>query len=51
MRIGRRLMPILVDAGSIGNYIDAQERAAHGIKIEAEDQTEELKMADGKGRV
>ena len=30
-----------------GNYIDAQECAARGMKIEAEDKPEELKMADG----
>ena len=55
-RIGRRPMRILVDSGSTGNYIDAQECTARRIKIEAEDQSEELKMADGtvvktKGRV
>ena len=31
---------------SIGNYIDARERATRGIKIEEEDQAEELRMAD-----
>ena len=56
MRIGHRPMRVLVDSGSTGNYIDAQECAARGMKIEAEDQAEELKMADGtmvktKGRV
>ena len=40
-------MRVLVDSGSIGNYIDAWERTARRIKIEAEDQSEELKMADG----
>ena len=39
-------MPVLVDSGSIGNYIDARESATRGMKIEAEDQLEELKMAD-----
>ena len=34
-------------SGSIGNYIDARECTARRIKIEAEDQSEELKMADG----
>ena len=34
-------------SGSTGNYIDARECAAREIKIEAEDQAEELKMADG----
>ena len=42
-RIGHRPMRVLVDSGSIGNYIDAQECAARGMKIEAEDQAEELK--------
>ena len=36
-----------MDSGSTGNYIDAQECAARGMKIEAEDKSEELKMADG----
>ena len=30
-----------------GNYIDAREFTPRGIKVEAEDQSEELKMADG----
>ena len=46
-RIGRRPMRVLVDSGSTGNYIDARECTARRIKIEAEDQSEELKMADG----
>ena len=37
-------MRVLVDSGSIGNYIDAQECVGRGIKIEVEDQAEELKM-------
>ena len=36
-----------MDSGSTGNYIDARECAARRMKIEAEDQPEELKMADG----
>ena len=36
-----------MDSGSIGNYIDAQECTTQGIKIEAEDKPEELKMVDG----
>ena len=32
---------------SIDNYIDVQECATHGMKIEVEDQAKELKMADG----
>ena len=46
-RIGRRPIRVLVDSGSTGNYIDARECTARRIKIEAEDQSEELKMADG----
>ena len=46
-RIGRRPMRVLVDSGSTGNYIDARECTARRIKVEAEDQSEELKMADG----
>ena len=46
-RIGRRPMRVLVDSGSTGNYIDARECTTRRIKIEAEDQSEELKMADG----
>ena len=33
--------------GSTNNYIDIREYAARGINTEAEDQVEELKMADG----
>ena len=47
MRIGCRPMRVLVDSGSTGNYIDARECTARRIKIEAEDGSEELKMADG----
>ena len=46
-QIGRRSMHVLVDSGSTGNYIDARECRDCGIKIEAEDQVEELRMADG----
>ena len=46
-RIGRRPLRVLVDSGSIGNYIDARECTTWRIKIEAEDQAEELKIADG----
>ena len=49
-------MRVLVDSGSIGNYIEARECATRGIKIEAKYQAEECKMANGsvvktKGRV
>ena len=46
-RIGRRPMRVLVDSGSTGNYIDARGCTARRIKIETEDGSEELKMADG----
>ena len=46
-RIGRRPMRVLVDSRSTGNNIDAQECGTRRIKIEVEDQAEELKMADG----
>ena len=39
-------MHVLVDLGSTGNYIDARECTTRGMKIVAEDQMEELKMAD-----
>ena len=40
-------MRVLVDSGSTGNYINTRECTARRIKIEAEDQAEELRMADG----
>ena len=46
-RIGQRPMRTLMDLGSIGSYIDAQECTARGIKIEAVDYAKELKMVDG----
>ena len=46
-RIGSRNLRVLVDSESTGNYINAQEWAACRMKIETEDQVEELKMADG----
>ena len=46
-KIGQRSFRVLVDSGSTGNYIDARECTTRGIKIEAEDNPEELKMADG----
>ena len=45
--IGHRPMRVLVDSRSTSNYIDAQEFDNQRIKIEVEDQAEELKMADG----
>ena len=46
VRIGCRPLRVLVDLGLIGNYIDVQECVVRGIKVEAEDQAKELKMAD-----
>ena len=46
-RIGGQPMRVLVDSGSTRNHIDARECIARGIKVEAEDHVEELKMADG----
>ena len=46
-RIGGQPICVLVDSGSTGNCIDAQEWIAHEIKIETEDHTNALKMADG----
>ena len=39
-------MRVLVDSGSTSNYIDTGECIARRIEIEAEDQSEALKMAD-----
>ena len=47
MTIGYRSICVSVDSGSISNNIDARECTARGIKIEAEDQAEEPKMANG----
>ena len=47
VRIGHQPVCVLVDSGSIGNHLDARECAARRIKIEVEDQAEELKMVDG----
>ena len=46
-RIGRRPLTVLIDSGSTGNYIDARECTARKLKIEIEEEAEELKMADG----
>ena len=46
-RIECRPVHVLVDSGSTGNCIDAQECAVRVIKVDAKDQAEELKMADG----
>ena len=36
-----------MDPGSASNHIDATECTTRGMKVEAEDKVEELKMADG----
>ena len=46
-RIGSRPLKILVDSGSIGNYINAQEFTDRGLSIQDEKTAEELRMADG----
>ena len=46
-RSGRQPLRVLVDSGSTGNYIYAHECVARGMKIEVDDKSEELKMADG----
>ena len=45
-RIGHRPMRVLMDYRSTSNHINTGECAARTIKIEVEDQAEELKMAD-----
>ena len=47
VRIVRRSIRVLLDSGSTGNYIGSRECTTRGMKIEAEDEEEELKMADG----
>ena len=44
MRIGHRPPRVLVNLGSIGNYTDAWECTGRGLKMEVEDQAEELKI-------
>lgn len=46
-RIGHRPLIVLVHTGSTGSYIDDQECAAKGLKVEVEDSSEELKVANG----
>ena len=45
--IGHRPLLVMVDSGLTGNYIHTRECVVCGIEIEAEDQVEEPKMADG----
>ena len=45
-RIGRQPITILVDSGLMGNYINACVYALAMMKVDKEDQPEELKMAD-----
>ena len=46
-KVGSRSMRILVDSGSIGNYIDARECAVRKLQIQNEEPVEELHLADG----
>ena len=46
-RIGKRPVCMLIDSGTTGNYISAQEWAARKIKIGKEKNGKELMMADG----
>ena len=45
-RIGKRPVCMLIDLGTTGNYISAQECATRRIKIEKEQGGKELTMAD-----
>ena len=46
-QIGKRPIRMLIDSGTTGNYVSAQECAARKIKIEKEKNGKELTMADG----
>ena len=48
-RIGKKPLKVLIDSGSIGNYISAQECAARGLRIDRGRacEREELRMANG----
>ena len=46
-RIGKRPVCMLIDLGTIGNYISAQECTARRVKIEREQGGKELMMVDG----
>ena len=46
-RIGKRPVRMLIDWGTTGNYVSAQECAVRKIKIEKEKKGKELTMADG----
>ena len=46
-RIGKRPVRMLIDSGTTGNYVSAQECIARKIKIEKEKNGKELTMADG----
>ena len=46
-RIGKRPVRMLIDSGTTGNYVSAQECAARKIKIEKEKNGKELTMFDG----
>ena len=48
-RIGKKPLKVLIDSGSTGNYISAQECAARGLRIDSGRacEREELRMANG----
>ena len=48
-RIGKKPLKVLIDSGSTGNYISAQECAARGLRIDPRRacEREELRMANG----
>ena len=46
-KICRQPVSMLIDAGSIGNYVSAQTCTTLGIRIEEEPTNEELQLADG----
>ena len=46
-QIGKRPVRMLIDLGTTGNYVPAQECAARKIKIEKEKNGKDLTMADG----
>ena len=46
-RIGKRPMHMLIDSGTIGSYVSAQECTVRKIKIEIDKNGKKLTMADG----
>ena len=46
-RIGHRPLRVLVDLGSIGNYIDTQKCVARDLNVKEEESPEELHTTNG----